>query len=123
LESIVSAKPKPSLADVPSFADENFLVKAAEIIERLASQSELGGHHLLASILAIAKEEAEDDLRTRRGKFQRRGLSSEVDGSLLLMAQRFACGDRTRAEFERSTGFARLLSFAARDRQSALSSE
>ena len=83
-----------SVADIPSLVDEDFLTKVVEILDRLAAQSELRGHPLLASVLAIAKDEAEDDLRTRAGEFENGGLLSEADTSVVRMAQRFACGNR-----------------------------
>ena len=50
---------------LPSVVEEKFLKTTAEILERLRAQSENRGHPLLASLLAIAKDEAIDDLRTR----------------------------------------------------------
>jgi hypothetical protein len=83
-----------SFADVPSAVDEDFLEKVAEILERLRAQSEMRGHPLLASLLAIAKGEAEDDLRTRQAELGAGGLLAEADDSVIRMAQRFACGRR-----------------------------
>jgi len=92
-----------SISDLPSFVDDDFLTKVVEILDRLGAQSELRGHPLLASVLAIAKDEAEDDLRTRLGEFEKGGLLSEADSSVVLMAQRFACGSRT-VDVEESAG-------------------
>ena len=52
-----------TFADVPSAVDEEFLTKVAEILERLKAQSEMRGHPLLASLLAITKDEAYDHFR------------------------------------------------------------
>ena len=103
-----------SFADIPSFVDQDFLTKTVEILDRLRAQSELGGHPLLASILTIAKDEAEDDLRTRLGEFRKRGFLPEADSSVVLIAQRFACANRTSTDFEGSNGFGRLLSSRGR---------
>jgi hypothetical protein len=83
-----------SFADHPSLVDEEFLAKVADILERLRAQSEMRGHPLLASLLAITKEEAEDDLRTRTSEFHNGGLLAEADDSVVRMAQRLACGSR-----------------------------
>ena len=52
------------VVDLPSVADEIFLTKVVELLERLRSESERRGHPLLASLLEIAREEASDDLKT-----------------------------------------------------------
>jgi hypothetical protein len=83
-----------SFTDVPSLVDEEFLTKVADILERLRSQSELRGHPLLASLLAITKDEAEDDLRTRIRELQNGGLLSDADDGVIKMAQRLACAPR-----------------------------
>ena len=92
-----------SATDLPSFVDEEFLTKVSDILDRLGAQSELRGHPLLASLLSIAKDEAEDDLRTRVGEFQKGDLLSEADSSVVRLAQRFACGNRT-ANVDESPG-------------------
>jgi hypothetical protein len=102
-----------TVSHLPSFVDDDFLTKVADILNRLKVQSELGGHPLLASVLEIAKDEAEDDLRTRVGEFEKRGLLSEVDEvdrSVVLMAQRFAFRKRP-ADVRESAASSRLLSF------------
>jgi hypothetical protein len=87
-----------SFAEIPSAVDEEFLAKIAEILERLRAQSEMRGHPLLASLIAIAKDEAEDDLKTRMAEFKRGGLLAEADDSVIRIAQRFACGRRDEDE-------------------------
>jgi hypothetical protein len=57
--------PFGKIVDLPSVADELFLTKVVEILERLRSESDRRGHPLLASLLQIAREEASDDLATR----------------------------------------------------------
>ena len=64
----MSARLKASLresVEVPPLAEEPFLTKAMEVLERLRSESEKRGHALLASLLEIARGEAEDGLKTR----------------------------------------------------------
>jgi len=87
-----------TFADHPSLVDEEFLVKVADILDRLRAQSELRGHPLLASLLAITRQEAEDDLRTRVGEFQNGGLLGAADESMIRIAQRFSCGPRVDAQ-------------------------
>ena len=100
-----------SFADVPSVVDEEFLTKIVDILERLRTQSDMRGHPLLASLLAIAKDEAEDDLRTRVSEFQNGGLLNDADESVIKMAQRFSCGSRDEEEAEELKETAQLLSF------------
>lgn len=83
-----------TFADIPSAVDEEFLTKVADILERLRAQSEMRGHPLLASLLAITKEEAVDDLRTRAGEFEKGGFLGVADESVIRMAQKFSCGAR-----------------------------
>lgn len=101
-----------SFADAPSLVDEDFLTKVAEILERLRAQSEMRGHPLLASLLAITKDEAEDDLRTRSSEFDNGGLLSDADDGVIKMARRFSCGTRdNEAAAEEPEVSAQLLSF------------
>lgn len=72
---------------LPSVVDERFLRTTAEILERLRTQSENRGHPLLASLLAIAKGEAEDDLRTRAIGPQ----DTDPDDGVASMARKLAC--------------------------------
>ena len=99
-----------SFADHPSLVDEEFLTTVADILERLRTQSEMRGHPLLASLLAITKDEAEDDLRTRASELQNGGLLGDADESVIRMAQKFSCGPRE-ADAEELTETARLLPF------------
>lgn len=100
-----------SFADVSLVVDEEFLAKVAEILERLRAQSEMRGHPLLASLLAISKDEAEDDLRTRVREFHNGGLLSEADDGVIRMAQRFSCGQRDGDDANEPQASAQLLSF------------
>lgn len=100
-----------SFADVSSAVDEEFLTRIAEILDRLKAQSEMRGYPLLASLLAIAKDEAEDDLRTRSGEFQRGGPFGDADAGVLQIAQRFSCAQREPIEIEErpAPAFLRLM--------------
>ena len=100
-----------SFADVPSVVDEEFLTKVADILERLRAQSEMRGHPLLASLLAITKDEAEDDLRTRVSELENGGLLNDADDGVIRMAQRFSCGQPEGDEAEEVKEPAQLLSF------------
>ena len=100
-----------SFADVPSVVDEEFLTKVADILERLRAQSEMRGHPLLASLLAITKDEAEDDLRTRASELENGGLLNEADEGVIRMAQRFSCGQPEGDEADELKETAQLLSF------------
>jgi hypothetical protein len=100
-----------SFADVPAIADEEFLSTVADILERLRAQSERRGHPLLASLLAITKDEAVDDLRTRAGELDSGGLLNDADDGVIKMARRFSCGRRDGVESEDFKVSAQLLSF------------
>ena len=101
-----------SFADVPSVVDEDFLTAVADILERLRAQSEMRGHPLLASLLAITKDEAEDDLRTRASELENGGLLNDADEGVIRMAQKFSCGQREEDEAEELKETAQLLSFS-----------
>ena len=105
-----AARSALSFADFPSVVDEEFLTTVADILERLRSQSEMRGHPLLASLLAITKDEAVDDLRTRANEFEQGGLLSEADEGVIRMAQRLACGPR-KDQADAPQVLAQLLSF------------
>lgn len=79
---------------LPSVVDEKFLKATAKILERLRAQSENRGHPLLASLLAIAKDEAVDDLRTRAIGPR----DQDSDDGAASMAQRFAYRGGSRDE-------------------------
>lgn len=86
------------MVELPAVADEFFLKKIAEALERFRSESEKRGHPLLASLLDIARGEAEDDLKTHE---EAPRLSSEQvrvrehglddDEGVLRMAEKLAC--------------------------------
>jgi hypothetical protein len=101
-----------SFADVPSVVDEEFLTTIADILERLRAQSEMRGHPLLASLLAITKDEAVDDLRTRVSEFENGGLLNEADEGVIRMAQRFSCGQREGDDSAEVKETAEVLSFS-----------
>ncbi len=75
---------------LPAVADEHFLKNTVEMLERLQEESEARGRHLLGSLLAIAKVEAVDDLKT--GANRLRMLSRELDRNdgAAELAQKFA---------------------------------
>jgi hypothetical protein len=100
-----------SFAEAPSVVDEEFLTSVADILERLRTQSEMRGHPLLASLLAITKDEAVDDLRTRASEFDNGGLLNDADDGVIKMAQRFSCGPRENDEAAELKASAQLLSF------------
>jgi hypothetical protein len=100
-----------SFADFPSVVDEEFLTTVADILERLRAQSEMRGHPLLASLLAITKDEAIDDLRTRVSEFDNGGLLNDADEGVIRMAQRFSCGPRDKEDAVELKASAQLLSF------------
>lgn len=64
----MSARLRPlleNLVDLPSVADKHFLNRVIEELDRLHAESEKRGHPLLAALLEIARDEAEDDLKSR----------------------------------------------------------
>jgi hypothetical protein len=107
----MSASRALSFAEVPSAVDREFLTTVADILDRLRAQSEMRGHPLLASLLAITKDEAVDDLRTRVSEFDNGGLLNDADDGVIRMAQRFSCGPREKDEAAEFTVSAQLLSF------------
>jgi hypothetical protein len=74
----------------PSVPDDAFLRNTVDTLERLRTESEEHGHHLLASLLAITKGEAEDDLRTRTRALRFRSHDHEQDDGAAVMAQKLA---------------------------------
>lgn len=93
--SLSSALYLPSVSDDTFLKDEAFLRKVAELLEGIRTESELRGHTMLASLLEIAKGEAEDGLSTREKDREVRTEKSEDDGAA-MMAQKFAHrADRT----------------------------
>ena len=103
-----------SFADVPSAVDEEFLEKVADLLERLRAQSEMRGHPLLASLLAITRGEALDDLKTRVAELGHGGLLAAADDSVIRMAQKFACGRRKDDAVDGPRGEAEILALTRR---------
>ena len=100
----MSARPKPSsVVYLPSTVavvdegavgavpEERFLRNVADLLERLQSESELRGHSLLASLLAITKGEAEDGLRTSAKALRILSRGQDHDDGVVKMAQKLAC--------------------------------
>jgi hypothetical protein len=84
----------PTVVYLPPVSDQAFLRNAAELLERLRSESELRGHPLLASLLAITKGEAEDGLRTQAKLVtvrSKKAHKAQEDDGAAMMAQRLAC--------------------------------
>lgn len=78
-----------------SVSDEHFLRKVSEILERLRRESEQRGHPLLASVLDVARAEAQDGLRTeialrRSGRVKKVEHGFEDDDGVVRMAEKFA---------------------------------
>jgi hypothetical protein len=73
--------------------DEGFLKNAVETLDRLHEESAMRGHSMLASLLSIAKGEAEDDLRTK-AKLQHltTRIAERDDDGAAELAQKLACG-------------------------------
>jgi len=73
---------------IPTASDESFLRNAVETLDRLGAQSEQRGHMLLASLISIAKGEAEDGIRTRAQDISI--LERDHDDGVEMMARKFA---------------------------------
>jgi len=78
-----------------SVTDENFLRKVAEILERLRTESQQRGHSLLASMLDVAKAEAQDGLRTQASVLRLSGRRKpdhalDDDDGVVRMAEKLA---------------------------------
>jgi hypothetical protein len=93
---MMSARPKSSIVYLPPVAgerfvkDETFLRSVSDLLEGLGAECDLRGHNMLASLLAIAKGEAEDGLHTRETD-REIGTESDEDDGAAMMAQRLAC--------------------------------
>ena len=74
-----------------SVVDEAFLRNAVETLERLKTESELRGHELLASLLAITKGEAEDSLKTHAKDLRVLARQEDPNDGAAKMARKFAC--------------------------------
>jgi hypothetical protein len=85
---------KSTVIYFPPIADNNFLKNAADLLEGLRAESEFRGHPLLASLVAIAKGEAEDALTTNARTAQVVNRVKEEDDGVVEMAQRLACFGR-----------------------------
>jgi len=73
---------------IPTASDDSFLRNAVETLDRLGAQSEQRGYMLLASLISIAKGEAEDGIRTRAQDISI--LERDHDDGVELMARKFA---------------------------------
>lgn len=82
---------------LPSASEDIFLRNAAETLDRLGAESERRGHTLLASLISIAKGEAEDGIRTRANDLAILEREHDRDDGVELMARKFAfrAADRT----------------------------
>jgi hypothetical protein len=80
-----------SVAYLPPVADARFLSEVADTLERLRSESEERGHPLLAALIAIAKGDAEDGLKTHANSVRTRATRQEADEGAVRMAQKLAC--------------------------------
>ncbi len=87
----MSALPKASVVYLPPVADQKFLKNAIGLLEQLRSESELRGHAMLASLLAITKGEAEDGLHTQAKALEIQPQAQNDDDGAALMAEKFAC--------------------------------
>lgn len=86
----MSARAKASqVVYLSAFADELFLKSAAETLERLVDESREHGRGLLSSLLEIAREEAEDALKTSARTAAIGSRRQEDDGAAEL-AKKFA---------------------------------
>jgi hypothetical protein len=59
-------KSSDNLVDLSSAADQRFLKRTIEKLERLRAASDSRGHPFLSSLLDIARREASDELKTQR---------------------------------------------------------
>jgi hypothetical protein len=85
-----------SVVYLPTTLDENFLGNVTEQLEQLRVQCEVRGHPLLASLLAIAKGEAEDGLKTHatvqhvRAQLRELDDGAVSDDGVVQMAEKLA---------------------------------
>jgi hypothetical protein len=80
----------PTVVYLPPVSDQTFLKNTADVLERLRTESELRGHAMLASLLAITKGEVDDGLSTRANVTAFTEKHEQDDGAA-MMAQRLAC--------------------------------
>ena len=92
LEKKMAARAKSSkVVYLPPVADEHFLKNTVEMLDRLREESEMRGRHMLASLLEIAKSEAEDDLKTYANRLRMLARVYDGDDGAAMMAQKPAC--------------------------------
>jgi hypothetical protein len=77
-----------SVVYIASAADEKFLASTAEALDRLHRESEHRGHRFLASLLSIAKGEAEDGANTLAKNDAIRAREPDRDDGAALMARK-----------------------------------
>jgi hypothetical protein len=87
----MSALPKASVVYLPPVADRKFLRNAIDLLDQLRSESEMRGHVMLASLLDIARGEAEDGLNTQAKALQIHPPAKNDDDGAALMAEKLAC--------------------------------
>jgi hypothetical protein len=87
----------PTVVYLPPVSDEMFLKNAADLLERLYAESELRGHAMLASLLSIAKGEAEDGLSTHKQLVALKAKAPDEDDGAAMMAQRLSYRAEKRA--------------------------
>jgi hypothetical protein len=75
---------------LPPAGDEGFLKNTVDMLERLREESELHDRHMLASLLAIAKGEAEDDLKTCANRMRLASREMDRNDGAAELAQKFA---------------------------------
>jgi hypothetical protein len=93
------ARSRASLESIrpPAAGREKFLAEIADILDRLRTEAQWRGHPLLASLIEIARGEAEDELKSR-SEMQRtpadpvrvREHGIEEDDGVLRMAEKLA---------------------------------
>ncbi len=76
------------VAYLGSAMDEKFLASTAEALDRLYRESEQRGHRFLASLLSIAKGEAEDGASTLAKDGAIRSREPDRDDGAALMARK-----------------------------------
>jgi len=90
----------PSVIDERFVRNKDFLRNTVETLERLQEESEAHGRHLLASLLAITRGEAEDDLKTGAKIYRLRSRDLDRNDGAAEMARKLACRGAAPAEKE-----------------------
>jgi hypothetical protein len=80
----------PTVVYLPPVSDETFLRNATDLLGRLQAESGMRGLSLLASLIEIARGEAEDGLRTSRHVAAIEAKVTDEDDGAAEMAQRLA---------------------------------